>query len=82
VLDPGRGRTEIGQFWAYAADDRPWGGTDQPGVAYVYASDRTAERPMRYLEDFPGILQVDGYAGYRKLARRNDVRLPRPARLL
>jgi transposase len=75
VLDPGRGRTKTGQFWAYAADDRPWGGTDPPGVAYVYASDRTAERPMSHLEGFTGILQVDGYAGYRKLARRNDVRL-------
>ena len=75
VLDPGRGRTKTGQFWAYAADDRPWGGTEPPGVAYVYASDRTSERPMSHLEGFTGILQVDGYAGYRKLARRNDVRL-------
>src|SRR5271168_592960 len=75
VLDPGRGRTKTGQFWAYAADDRPWGGTDPPGVVFVYAPDRTSERPMSHLEGFTGILQVDGYAGYRKLARRNDVRL-------
>ena len=27
VLDPGRGRTKTGQLWAYAADDRPWGGS-------------------------------------------------------
>jgi transposase len=40
VLDPGRGRTKTGQLWAYAADDRPWGGSDPPGVAYVYAPDR------------------------------------------
>ena len=26
VLDPGRGRTKTGQLWAYARDDRPWGG--------------------------------------------------------
>jgi transposase len=45
VLDPGRGRTKTGQLWAYAADDRPWGGSDPPGVAYVYAPDRKAERP-------------------------------------
>src|SRR5215218_10532138 len=32
VLDPGRGRTKTGQLWAYARDDRPWGGTDPPGV--------------------------------------------------
>jgi transposase len=40
VLDPGRGRTKTGQLWAYAADDRPWGGLDPPVVAYVYAPDR------------------------------------------
>ena len=33
VLDPGRGRTKTGQLWAYARDDRPWGGSDPPGVA-------------------------------------------------
>jgi transposase len=75
VLDPGRGRTKTGQLWAYAADDRPWGGSDPPGVAYVYAPDRKAERPIAHLEGFKGILQVDGYAGYRKLAERGDVRL-------
>src|SRR5664279_4924572 len=75
VLDPGRGRTKTGQLWAYAADDRPWGGSDPPGVAYVYAPDRKAERPIAHLEGFKGILQVDGYAGYRKLANRGDVRL-------
>lgn len=30
VLHPGRGRTKTGQLWAYARDDRPWGGTDPP----------------------------------------------------
>jgi transposase len=30
VLDPGRGRTKTGQLFAYARDDRPWGGTDPP----------------------------------------------------
>ena len=44
VLDPGRGRTKTGQLWAYARDDRPWGGPESPGVAYVYAPDRKAER--------------------------------------
>lgn len=26
VLDPGRGKTKSGFFWALARDDRPWGG--------------------------------------------------------
>lgn len=72
VLDPGRGRTKTGQLWAYARDDRPWGGDDPPIVAYIYAADRKAERPEAHLGDFAGILQVDGYGGYAALARRRD----------
>jgi hypothetical protein len=75
VLDPGRGRTKTGQLWAYARDDRPWGGADPPAVAYVYAPDRKAERPMAHLAGFKGVLQVDGYAGYRPLAEHGQVRL-------
>jgi transposase len=75
VLDPGRGRTKTGQLWAYARDDRSWCGSDPPGVAYVYAPDRKAERPITHLAGFKGILQVDGYGGYRALAERGDVQL-------
>jgi hypothetical protein len=75
VLDPGRGRTETGQLFAYARDDRPWGGTDPPVVAYVYAPDRKAVRPVAHLDGFVGVLQVDGYSGYRVLAEKNAVSL-------
>jgi transposase len=75
VLDPGRGRTKTGQLFTYARDDRPWGGTDPPGVAYVYAPDRKAARPIAHLAGFVGVLQVDGYGGYRVLADRNAVTL-------
>ena len=75
VLDPGRGRTKTGQLFAYARDDRPWGGSDPPGVAYLYAPDRKAAQPIRHLAGFVGVLQVDGYAGYRVLAERNAVSL-------
>jgi hypothetical protein len=37
--------------------------------------DRKAERPIAHLDGFKGILQVDGYAGYRKLAERGDIQL-------
>ncbi len=75
VLDPGRGRTKTGQLWAYARDDRPWGGAGPPMVAYVYAADRKAERPDIHLGDFAGILQVDGYGGYTALAKRRGQQL-------
>jgi transposase len=75
VLDPGRGRTKTGQLFAYARDDRSWGGSDPPGVAYLYAPDRKAEQTIRHLQGFVGTLQVDGYAGYKVLAERNAVSL-------
>lgn len=72
VLDPGRGRTKTGQLWAYARDDRPWGGDGPPMVAYVYAPDRKGERAEAHLGDFAGILQVDGFGGYAALAKRRQ----------
>ncbi len=75
VLDPGRGRTKTGQLWAYARDDRPWGGSDPPAAVYVYATDRTASQPIKHLAGFKGVLQVDGYGGYRPLAETGEVRL-------
>jgi transposase len=75
VLDPGRGRTKTGQFWAYARDDRPWGGPAPPAVTYVYAPDRSKARPQEHLRGFRGVLQVDGYAGYKALAETGAVEL-------
>jgi hypothetical protein len=46
-------------------------------VAYVYAPDRKAGRPISHLAGFKGILQVDGYGGYRALAERGDVQRKR-----
>ncbi len=43
--------------------------------AYVYAPDRKGERPMAHLDGFSGILQVDGYGGYKALAGRTAVNL-------
>jgi transposase len=68
VLDPGRGRTKTGYFWAISRDDRPWGGTDPPGVAYTYAPGRGGEHAAALLAGYSGIVQCDGYAVYRQLA--------------
>src|SRR5271157_3453065 len=68
VLDPGRGRTKKGFFWAIARDDRPWGGTDPPAVAYTYAPGRGAVHALKLLETYRGIVQCDGYAAYKNIA--------------
>jgi len=53
VLDPGCGRTKKGYFWAIARDDRPWGGTDPPAVAYTYAPGRGAVHALKLLDQLP-----------------------------
>jgi transposase len=68
VLDPGRGRTKKGFFWAIARDNRPWGGTDPPAVAYSYAPGRGAVHALKLLDRYRGIVQCDGYAAYKKIA--------------
>src|SRR5215218_2364305 len=67
VLDPGRGRTKTGRLWGYAVDDRPWGGTVPPTVVFFYAEDRKGEHPAAHLAEFTGVLQVDGYSGFKSL---------------
>jgi len=69
VLDPGRGRTKTGYFWALARDDRPWGGGDPPAVVYSYAPGRGNEHAAALLKDFRGILQTDAYVAYKKVER-------------
>jgi transposase len=68
VLDPGRGRTKTGYFWAISRDDRPWGGSDPPGVAYTYAPGRGGKHAIALLAGYSGIVQCDGYAVYEQLA--------------
>ena len=68
VLDPGRGRTKQGYFWAIARDDRTWSGADPPAIVYSYAPGRGGEHARALLGGYRGILQCDGYAAYKSLA--------------
>jgi transposase len=69
VLDPGRGKTKTGYLSAIARDDRPWGGTDPPAVAYMSAPGRGGEHAIRHLAGFSGTLQVDGYVAYKHVTK-------------
>ncbi|MFX5789476.1 transposase, partial [Acinetobacter baumannii] len=73
VLDPGRGKTKTGRLWVYAREQRPWAGPAPPAAVYLFAPDRKAERPITHLEHFKGVLHVDGYAGFERVAARDDV---------
>jgi transposase len=67
VLDPGRGRTKHGYFWAIARDDRPWAGSQPPAVVYSYAPGRGHTHANTLFAGYRGILQCDGYGAYKNL---------------
>ena len=71
VLDRRRRRTRTARFWSYAIDDRPWQGPAPPVVVYIFAEDRKGQHVHEHLTGFSGVLQVDGYAGYAGLTRRD-----------
>jgi transposase len=69
TLVPGSGKTMKAWLWAYARDDRAFGGTSPPMVAYRFEDSRSANCVARHLAGFDGILQVDGYSAYTSLVK-------------
>jgi transposase len=67
VLAPGSGKTKTGRLWTYVRDDRPAGSEEAPAVWFAYSPDRKGEHPAGHLQNYSGILQADGYAGFNKL---------------
>lgn len=67
VLDPGRGKTKTGYFWAVLRDDRGWNGPSPPGVVFHYRPGRSGDYAAEILNGFNGTIQVDAYGGYTAL---------------
>ena len=67
VLDPGRGKTRTGYFWAVLRDDRGWNGPSPPGVVFHYRPGRSGAYAAEILDGFNGTIQVDAYGGYTAL---------------
>ena len=68
VLDPGRGQTKKGYFWAIASDDRGHSGPSPPIVLFRYAPGRSGAFAEQFLDGFGGrYLQCDAYDGYGRL---------------
>ena len=49
------------------------GPPDQPSVLFEYDPSRSGSVAMRLLDDFKGVLQADGYAGYGQICRENGI---------
>jgi transposase len=76
VLEKGRKKVRISQFWAHACDDRPWNGLAPPAVCYVFAKGRGYLEIREQLAHYQGQLQVDGYAAYKSLAKARGLVRP------
>lgn len=61
TLSPGSGKTKSAWLWTYARDDRTFGGTAPPMVAYRFEDSRGGDRVERHLSGYTGLLQVDGW---------------------
>jgi transposase len=68
TLAPGTGKAKIAWLWTYARDDRAFGGTGPPMVAYRFEDSRGGQCPSQHLAGFAGLLQSDGYGAYTRLA--------------
>ena len=68
TLSPGTGKTRTAWLWTYARDDRTFGGTAPPMVAYRFEDSRGGACVERHLAGYTGLLQVDGWGAYNRLA--------------
>jgi transposase len=73
VLAKGAKTPKIGALWGLGRDDAPWQGALPPAVAYVYTQDRIYARAQEVLAGYTGILQVDGWGGFKRLIGQPDV---------
>jgi transposase len=64
------GKTAQSDKWMWLTRGGPRG---QPSVLFEYDPSRAGKVPVRLLDDFNGILQADGYSGYGKVCRDNNI---------
>jgi len=64
--------TRTGYLWGLGRDDAPWQGERPPAVAYVYTQDRLYARAAELLAGYSGILQVDGWAAFKRLIGKEE----------
>jgi len=64
------GKTAQSDKWMWVTRGGPPG---KPSVLFEYDPSRAGKVPVRLLDDFSGILQADGYSGYGKVCRDNNI---------
>lgn len=64
------GKSAQSDKWMWVTRGGP---PDQPSVLFEYDPSRSGSVPVRLLDDFSGILQADGYSGYARICRDNQI---------
>ncbi len=57
-------KCHLGYLWPY---------TDGENILFEYKAGRGREGPLKFLGEFNGYLQTDGYAGYNEVVKRNGI---------
>jgi transposase len=58
-------RTRTAYFWAYVGDH------DHPYICYDFTTSHSRAGPQKFLQEFQGYLQGDGYSGHTEIARQS-----------
>ena len=72
TLTPGTGKARKCYLWAYAVDNRSFGGSGPIMVAFRFEDSRAGDCVANHLDGYNGIVQVDGYTAYNSIARKAD----------
>ena len=72
TLAPGTGKARKCYLWAYAKDDRPFGGSGPIMVAFRFEHSRAGDCVADHLDGYNGVVQVDGYTAYNSIAQKEN----------
>ena len=64
------GKTAQSDKWMWVTRGGP---PDKLSILFEYDPSRAGSVPVRLLDDFEGVLQADGYSGYSKICRENNL---------
>lgn len=70
TLTPGTGKARKCYLWAYAVDNRPFGGSGPIMVAFRFEDSRAGDCVADHLDGYNGVVQVDGYTAYNSIAKK------------
>ena len=70
TLAPGTGKARKCYLWAYAVDNRPFGGSGPIMVAFRFEDSRAGDCVANHLDGYNGVVQVDGYTAYNSIAKK------------